>query len=163
MKWTISLIIGVIAISCSPIIKSDGLSIEDLKSIHDLHENYRKYWLLNDSSKVVQLFAKHGALIPPNNPRDFVRGRKNIAAWWFDVVDETSYPITGFEYSNDSLIIVDSNTAIWEGVSTVNWHTVVSDSIISSSQSSSNFITVCSRTDSGWKILRQIWNVRPDK
>ena len=138
-------------------------SDEDLESIHELHKNYRDYRLENDSAKVIDLFDKNGALIPPNNSGDFVQGKKAIGQWWFTVVDDTTYPITNFVYSKDTLIVVDSKTAIWEGVSTVGWNTVVEDSIVSSSQSSSNFITICTKVDEEWKILRQIWNVRPDK
>lgn len=159
----IALILTLFIVSCNPMTESRIVSDEDIKSIHDLHENYRDYWLENDSMKVINLFDKNGALIPPNNSGDFVQGKKAIGQWWFTVSGDTTYPITGFEYSNDSLIVIDSNTAIWEGVSTVSWQTVVRDSVVSSTQSSSNFITICSRTEGGWKILRQIWNVRPDK
>ncbi|MGI9551868.1 MAG: hypothetical protein ACR2MT_11760 [Aurantibacter sp.] len=162
MKNIVLILILFIA-SCSPKTKSGIVSDEDLKSIHELHKNYRDYWLENDSMKVINLFDKNGALIPPNNSGNFVHGKKAIGEWWFTVIDDTTYPITGFEYSSDSLIVIDSNTAIWEGVSTISWQTVVKDSVISSTQSSSNFITICTKVDEEWKILRQIWNVRPDK
>jgi ketosteroid isomerase-like protein len=146
--------------ACAEPQKQNQVSSKDTEQIHALHENYRTFWLENDSTKVVNLFAEHAALIPPQNPGDLVRGKSAIGQWWFAVNNDTTYPITGFEYQQDSLIIVDSQSAIWEGLSTVSWNTVVGDSIVSSSQSSSNFITVCTKIDGEWKILRQIWNVR---
>jgi ketosteroid isomerase-like protein len=150
----------ILLLSCSANKAPKVVSAVDREQIHALHENYRTFWLENDSAKVVNLFAEHAALIPPQNPGDLVRGKSAIGQWWFAVNNDTTYPITGFEYQQDSLIIVDSQSAIWEGLSTVSWNTVVGDSIVSSSQSSSNFITVCTKIDGEWKILRQIWNVR---
>jgi ketosteroid isomerase-like protein len=158
-KCFVSLFMSLL-LSCSSNKAPKVVSAVDLKQIHALHENYRTFWLENDSAKVVNLFAEHAALIPPQNPGDLVRGKSAIGQWWFAVNNDTTYPITGFEYQQDSLIIVDSQSAIWEGLSTVSWNTVVGDSIVSSSQSSSNFITVCTKIDGEWKILRQIWNVR---
>lgn len=135
----------------------------DLIKIKQLHENYRKFWLENDSAKVIDLFSTKGAIIPPGNSGGFVKGKEAIGAWWFSVIDSTTYPITGFEYLKDSLIIKDSETAIWEGISKVSWNTYVGDSLIGSNTSSSNFMTICVKEQEGWKILRQIWNVRPDK
>jgi ketosteroid isomerase-like protein len=150
----------ILLLSCSANKAPKVVSAADLEQIHALHENYRTFWLENDSTKVVNLFADHGALIPPQNPGDFVRGKSAIGQWWFAVSNDTTYPITGFEYQQDSLISVDSKIAIWEGLSTVSWNTVVRASVVSSSRSTSNFITVCKKVGDEWKILRQIWNVR---
>ncbi|AVI52171.1 hypothetical protein C5O00_13815 [Pukyongia salina] len=158
---TITLILTLFIVSCDLSKDINLASDEDKKLLHELHENYRDYWLQNDSTKVVNLFTENGALIPPGNPGNFVQGKAEIGNWWFATTNNTSYPITDFVYTKDSLIIVDSKTAVWEGVSTVGWNTVVNDSIISSSKSSSNFITVCTKVNGEWKILRQIWNVRP--
>lgn len=150
-------------IGCTPQKNTEVVTQGDLKAINALHDNYRKFWLENDSAKVLSLFAENGALIPPGNSGDFVKGKKAIGAWWFTVVDSTTYPITGFEYKKDTLLVVDGHTAIFEGVSSVRWNTVVGDSVISSSESSSNFVTICTKENNNWKILRQIWNVRPKK
>ena len=160
MKYAL-IILACLVTSCN--IDSDPglITDEDLASIQALHDNYRLFWLENDSTKVVNLFHTDGALIPPGNAGDFVQGRAAMGAWWFTVSDNTTYPIRVFEYSNDSLIVVDSNTAIREGVSTFEWDTVIGDSVASSSQSSSNFLTVYTRKDGEWRILRHIWNARP--
>jgi hypothetical protein len=133
----------------------------DLEKIKALHENYRTFWLENDSSKVVNLFSEKGGLIPPNNSTDFILGKKDIGAWWFSVVDKTTYPLTGVVYLRDTLLLVDSKTAVWEGISKVSWDTMIGDSLVSSSESSSNFITICIKEGDEWRIFRQIWNVRP--
>ena len=155
------LILSLFIMTCNSSTNMVSIEKEDLLKINALHENYRTFWLENDSAKVVNLFSEKGALIPPGNSGDFVKGKKAIGEWWFNIVDDTTYPITGFTYSKDTLIVVDSKTAIWEGLSTVSWNTVIKDSVISSAQSSSNFITICLKEESEWKILRQIWNVRP--
>jgi len=159
----IALILTLFIISCNSMNETKIVSSEDIKLIHELHENYRAYWLQNDSAKIINLFDENSALIPPNNSGDFVKGKKAIGQWWFATSDDTTYPITGFVYTNDTLIVVDSKTAIWEGVSTVSWNKVVKDSVVSSSQSSANFITICTKVEKEWKILRQIWNVRPEE
>ncbi|MCB0279465.1 MAG: hypothetical protein KDD94_08190 [Calditrichaeota bacterium] len=157
-------VILILLISCS---RNPGISIvsdAELQDIRDLHQNYRLFWLENDSTKVVNLFAQGGALIPPGNSGDFVSGKVAIGNWWFSASDDgTTYPITGFEYQKDSLIVIDSRTAIWEGVSAVSWNTVRNGQIISTAKSSSNFMTICTKINGEWKILRQIWNVRPEK
>ncbi len=135
---------------------------KDLAALTELHENYRLFWLENDSTKVVSLFAEDGAIIPPNNKRDFVTGKKAIGDWWFTKNGDTTYPITSFIYKNDSLT-ASGYLATWEGVSKVSWETRVKDSVISTHTSASNFITVGKKENGEWKIYRQIWNIRPGK
>lgn len=157
----IILILLLFTISCNKKTTESRITDNDIEKIRELHENYRTYWIENDSAKVVNLFSKEGGLIPPQNPGNFVIGHKAISEWWFSVIDDTKYPITDFKYKSDTLLIVDSKTAVYEGVSEVSWNTVKGDSIISNSTSSSNFITICIKEGSEWKIFRQIWNVRP--
>ncbi|HMB64824.1 MAG TPA: hypothetical protein VKN36_17215 [Eudoraea sp.] len=161
MKKSI-IIISLIAMGCNSDNTERNLTNSDIEKIKNLHENYRGYWLENDSAKVVSLFSEKGGLIPPQNPGNFVIGQQAISEWWFSVIDHTTYPITDFVYKSDTLLIVDSKTAIYEGVSTVSWKTMRGDSVLSTSTSSSNFVTICIKEDYDWKILRQIWNVRPD-
>jgi ketosteroid isomerase-like protein len=134
----------------------------DKKQLGNLHENYRDFWLENDSAKVVHLFAEDGAIIPPNNKNGFQIGKKAIGAWWFTKNGDTTYPITSFVYKNDTLT-ASGELAIWEGVSEVGWNSVVNDSVLSVHHAASNFITVCKKENGEWKIYRQIWNVKPKK
>jgi len=159
----ILLLLPFVIMACNSEPKKEIITDQDLKEINALHDNYRKFWLENDSAKVLSLFAEDGALIPPGNSGGFVKGKAAMGAWWFTTADDTTYPITGFDFKKDTLLVVDNHTAIFEGVSSVSWNTVKGDSIVSSSTSSSNFITVCIKENGEWKILRQIWNVRPKK
>jgi ketosteroid isomerase-like protein len=135
---------------------------DDTEQLTKLHENYKNFWLQNDSTKVVNLFSEDGIIIPPNNKGGFVKGKKAIGAWWFTATGDTTYPITSFVYKNDSLTL-SGELATWEGLSEVGWNTVAGDSVLSSHSSASNFITVCKKENGEWKIYRQIWNVRPKK
>ncbi|MEK7225951.1 MAG: hypothetical protein AAB221_09740 [Bacteroidota bacterium] len=159
MKVNICLIIIISLLSCNGADKTN-IPKKDLTALTELHENYRTFWLENDSAKVVNLFAEDGAIIPPNNKAGFVKGKKKIGAWWFTTTGDTSYPITSFTYKNDSLT-ASGKLATWEGYSEVGWSTVVKDSVLSSHNSASNFITICKKKNGGWKIYRQIWNVQP--
>lgn len=148
--------------ACNTNSNSDSVSDKEVHLLKNLHENYRDFWLQNDSAKVVNLFAEDAVIIPPNNKGDFVKGKKAIGAWWFTATGDTTYPITSFVYKNDSLI-ASADLATWEGVSEIGWNTVAGDSVLSKHNSASNFITVCKKENGEWKIFRQIWNVRPKK
>jgi ketosteroid isomerase-like protein len=160
MKPVLSLLI-IVFLSCNSE-SGTGISENDAKALFQLHEDYKNFWLQNDSTKVVDLFLKNGAIVPPNNKGDIVKGRKAIGAWWFMANGDTTYPITSFVYKNDSLTAT-GNLATWEGVSEVGWETRVKDSIFSSHSSVTNFITVCKKENGEWKIYRQIWNQKPSK
>lgn len=157
-----SMLFALLLISCNETQNVKSLPDADRKMLSALHENYRDFWLQNDSAKVVNLFAEDGAIIPPNNKGDFVKGKKAIGAWWFTTNGDTTYPITSFVYKKDSLT-ASGNLATWEGLSEVGWVTKVKDSVLSTHNSTSNFITVCKKENSEWKIHRQIWNVNPKK
>lgn len=135
----------------------------DRKMILELHENYRRYWLENDSTKVVNLFSVDAAIIPPNNKGDFLKGKSSIGGWWFASNGDTTYPITGFDYDYDSLVFVADDHAILEGTSTVKWVTKAKDIVISSAVSSSNYISVFKKENGEWKYFRQIWNAKRQK
>lgn len=146
--------------ACNSNTKTDELAVNDKKQLTELHENYRLFWLENDSSKVVNLFTTDGAIIPPNNKGDFVSGKKAIGAWWFTKNGDTTYPITSFAFMNDTLN-ASGELGIWEGVSDVGWNTMVGDSVLSSHSTAGNFLTVCKKENGEWKIFRQIWKVKP--
>jgi ketosteroid isomerase-like protein len=160
MKLPLSLLI-IVLLSCNSE-TGTGISEKDAKALRQLHEDYIKFWLQNDSAKVVDLFLENGAIVPPNNKGDIVKGRKSIGAWWFTANGDTTYPITSFVYKNDSLTAA-GNLATWEGVSEVGWETRVKDSVVSAHSSVTNFITVCKKENGEWKIYRQIWNQKPSK
>ena len=75
----------VLSVSCDVKTDKQVISDYDIEKIYELHENYRKYWLQNDSMKVVNLFSEVGALIPPKNPNDFIKGKESIGEWWFTI------------------------------------------------------------------------------
>ena len=58
------------------------------------------------------------------------------------------------------MLSVLEELAIWESVTEVGRNTVAGDSVLSAYSSASNFTTVCIKKDD-WKILRQVWNVKP--
>ena len=148
--------VAVFIYSCNS--EHPGLSDPDKNEILALNENYRTNWLKNDSSSVIELFTNDGAIIPPNNPGDIIRGKNNIGNYWFPLKD-TTYVITAFEMTNQS-VTGDGNEAVLEGVSKVGWNTVSKGKALSSSSSLTNFITVCRKESGQWKIYRQIWNVK---
>lgn len=162
MKAAICFIVISSLISCNEPAKINEQDENNRAALTELHENYRSYWLENDSTKVVNLFAEDGALIPPDNKGDIIKGKKAIGAWWFTKNGDTTYPITSFIYHNDSLH-ASGGLAIWEGFSELEWNTVAKDSVLSNHRSASNFITVCKKENNEWKIFRQIWNVKPKK
>lgn len=158
------LIFAVVALFSSCNTNKNNSSLENDKSeILELHENYRRYWLENDSAKVVNLFSDQAAIIPPNNKGDFLKGKIMIGAWWFTSNGDTTYPITGFDYNYDSLLFIENDHAVLEGTSTVKWVTKAKDVVISSAVSSSNYVSVFKKENGKWKYFRQLWNAKPQK
>ncbi len=132
---------------------------QDVDALHILHDQYRQYWLKNDSLAVVNLFSEDSEILPPNNKGKTIRGRKAIGQYWFSPA-ETVFVITKFEYLNDSLTI-DRQFAFWQGQSEVEWDVVSRGRILSSGSSESDFITVCKKVQNKWMILKQMWNNKP--
>ena len=152
------IILSLVFLSCNRSIKSsNGNEKEKLLA---LHENYRRFWLENDSAKVVNLFSEDAALIPPNNKGDFVKGKKAIGAWWFTKTEDVTYPITKFTYDHDTLLMQSGDYAMIEGISIVSWDTKIRDSVTSSSTSTTNFISVFRKENGEWKYFRQMWNTK---
>lgn len=161
MRLVIFIIAGLLS-SCNTNKTNTSIG-EDKKKILELHERYRQYWLENDSAKVVSLFSDDAAIIPPNNKGEFAKGKKEIGAWWFTSNGDTTYPITGFDYNYDSLILIESDHAVLEGTSTVKWVTKAKDAVVSSAVSSSNYVSVFKKENGEWKYFRQVWNAKPQK
>lgn len=162
MTIRIALPVIILIISCNTGNKNGQVSNKDLEELKTLHKNYQKYWLENDSTKVVNLFSEDGAIIPPGNNGDYITGRKAIGGWWFTKNADTTYPITVFNYVKDTLL-ESSDLPMWQGVAEFEWKTMVHDSVISEYSSVTNFFTICKKENGEWKIFRQIWNVRPAK
>lgn len=160
MKPFLSLLV-IVVLSCNTETLT-SISENDSKALHQLHEDYKNFWLQNDSTKVVNLFSENGAIIPPNNKGDIVKGHKAIGAWWFTANGDTTYPITSFVYKNDSLSTSD-DLATWEGLTEVGWETRVKDSVLSTHLSVTNYVSVCRKENGEWKIYRQIWNQKPSR
>ena len=157
-----ALIFATVALFFSCNTHTSNSSVEnDKKMILELHENYRRFWLENDSTKVVNLFTEDAAIIPPNNKGDFPKGKQLIGAWWFTSNGDTTKPKTRFYYDNDSLLFIANDHAVLEGTSTVKWLTKAKDVVISSAVSSSNFVSVFKKENEEWKYFRQVWNPKP--
>ena len=152
----ITLLMILIVVSCN-----NKSAYDDRKKVLELHEQYRQNWLANDSAKVVNLFSEDAVIIPPNNKGEFIRGKKSIGGWWFTSNGDTTYPITGFDYNYDSLVSLENDFAVLNGVSTVRWVTKAKDSVLTRSESSSNYISVFKKVNGEWKYFRQIWNAKP--
>ena len=162
MKTCMMAVLLLQALACMQHKSNTGITGADKASLEVLNGNYRKFWLENDSTKVVNLFSDEGAIVPPGNKGDIVKGKKAIGARWFTKNGDTTYPITKFEY-NSLLLTASGTLATWEGTADFGWNTMAGQKQISTHTSTTNFITVCRKEGAEWKIYRQIWNVKPSK
>jgi ketosteroid isomerase-like protein len=82
----------------------------------------------------------------------------SVRAFWFPPSD-TAFRLTTYDVSNQQ-IHVSGDLAVAEGHSSLAWENVFRGSIISSSTSSSDYLTVLRKTPAGWRILRNMYVVR---
>ena len=74
------------AMGCNSNTTENKLTNSDIEKIHTLHENYRKYWIQNDSAKVIDLFSKNGGLFLHKIQEILSKGKRQLANGGFQLL-----------------------------------------------------------------------------
>lgn len=116
--------------------------------------DYREAWLANDEERVMRHVAEDFMLFPPGATRKTVVGKAEVRTFWFPASD-TVYRITKYEVSGQQIHVGDS-LAVEQGTSQLAWDTVARDSVLSSSSSTNEYLTVLRKEQDGWKLFRSM-------
>ncbi len=93
-------------------------------------------------------------LFPPGATSKTVVGKAAIRPFWFPASD-TVYRITKYEVSNQQIHIGDG-LAVEQGTSLLTWDTVARDSVLGTSSSTNEYLTVLRKEQDGWKLIRSM-------
>lgn len=132
-----------------------NLSEKDIKSIKEIKETYRTAWLKDDSKTILSLFTED-AMIYPNglSPR---KGKKALSDFWFAPSDSKTV-ITDYKIDLEE-ISGEKNLAFATGSTEIKWTTTDTKSNEAKHYASKgNFLTVFSKQNKEWKIIKHIWN-----
>jgi ketosteroid isomerase-like protein len=115
---------------------------------------YRQAWLANDQEGVMRRVAEDFMLFPPGATSKTVVGKAAIRPFWFPASD-TVYRITKYDVSDQQIHLGDG-LAVEQGTSILSWDTVARDSVLSSSSSTNEYLTVLRKEQDGWKLIRSM-------
>jgi len=134
------------------------LSEADRAAVDAALESYRQAWLAGDAESVLSHVSDSITLYVPGRGAPGKIGKAAVRAHWFPPAD-TTYPITRYEIVGQQ-VHGGGDIAVVEGRSTLAWDTRVGNTILGSSASESEFITVMRREGGRWVLFRQMYVVR---
>jgi ketosteroid isomerase-like protein len=130
------------------------LSKKDIKSIKEIKETYRISWLEDDSRTILSLFAEDATIYPNGlSPRV---GKKALNDFWFTPSDSKTV-ITDYKIDLEE-INGEKNLAFATGSTEIKWNTTHKNGDAKNYSSKGNFLTVFSKHNGKWEIIRHIWN-----
>ena len=157
-----TVLVGVLLFSvgaCDPTTTPErALTTSDIAAVDSTLAAYRKAWIANDREGVLNTLAEDITLFVPGRTASNVHGRDALASFWFPSSD-TAYAIRTYEIS-DQQIHGSGAIAIVQGRSVLAVATVVGDSAVASTTSTSDFLTVMRNDQGRWRIFRQMYVLR---
>ncbi len=120
--------------------------------------DYRQAWLDGDAERVLSHVSDSVTLFVPGAGASTIVGKEAVRAFWFPATG-TRYPIRRYEISQQRTF-GGGGYAVSQGWSDLAWDTVIGDSVVSSSTSRSEFITVLRKEEGAWRIYRQMYVTR---
>lgn len=145
----LSLVVGVV--SCT---EGSAAPDEERRAVTQTLSDYRQAWLDNDQEQVMRRVADDFTLFPPGANSKTVVGVAAVRSFWFPTSD-TVYRITKYEVSNQQ-VHVSQGLAVEQGTSVLSWDTVARDSVLSSSSSTNEYLTVLRKDGNDWKLIRSM-------
>jgi uncharacterized protein (TIGR02246 family) len=131
----------------------------DAEAIREVHAEYRRAWLANDTEGVLRLFTSDAVLLP-HHGLPAVVGAEAIRAFWFAPGPPTT--ITRLDLDLDE-VSVRGSSAVVRGRSQVGW-TVQQPSGLERWENAGTFLTLLRRDPDGrWRITHHMWDDPPNR
>jgi ketosteroid isomerase-like protein len=137
--------------ACGPALASPDVA---RRAVEQTLRDYREAWLAGDETRVMSHVADDFTLFPPGVGSKTVVGKDAIRIFWFPASD-TVYRITRYDVSQQQVHVSDG-LAVEQGTSLLAWDTVARDSVIGSSTSTNEYLTVLRRDGDSWKLIRSM-------
>lgn len=147
------LLTGLLAeVSCT---RPNNLSASDVAAVDSTLAAYRNAWIANDRNAVLSALSENVTLFVPGRSGRNVTGRDSLATFWFPPSD-TVYKINRYEIT-DQQVHGSGTMVVVQGHSVLAFDTVIRDSVVSSTTSASDFLTIVRNEDGRWRIFRQMY------
>ena len=131
----------------------------DATAIREVHAEYRRAWLANDSEGVLRLFTPDAVLLPHHGLAAVV-GVEAIRGFWFAPGPPTT--ITRLDLDLEE-VSIHGDTGVVRGRSQVAW-TVQQPSGLERWENAGTFLTVLRRdADGRWRISHHMWDDPPNR
>jgi ketosteroid isomerase-like protein len=130
----------------------------EIAEVEAVMNSFRQAWLADDSATVMRHVSADVTMFVPGAGAPTLTGKEQLRAFWFPGGGK-AYPIRKYENTNQT-IYGAGTYAIAQGTSALGWDTTIRDSVISSSTSKSEYVTVLRKEDGQWRIFRNIFVVR---
>ena len=130
----------------------------EIAEVEAVMDGFRQAWLANDSATVMRHVSDEVTMFVPGAGAPTLTGKEQLRAFWFPGGGK-AYPIRRYENSGQT-IYGAGIYAIAQGTSALAWDTTVGDSVLGSSTSKSEYVTVLRKEDGHWRIFRNIFVVR---
>ncbi len=134
------------------------LGAADIAEVEGAMNDFRRAWVANDSAAVMRHVSDEVTMFVPGAGAPTLTSKEQLRAFWFPGGGK-AYPIRKYENTNQT-IYGAGMYAIAQGTSALAWDTTIRDSVISSSTSKSEYVTVLRKEDGQWRIFRNIFVVR---
>jgi ketosteroid isomerase-like protein len=134
------------------------LSPSESKAVEATLAAYRLAWLDNDRQDVMDAVSDDIVLFVPGANSANVEGKDAVAAFWFPPSD-TQFVIKSYDIA-DQEVHGAGHLAVVQGKSVLSWDTVIRDSTIASTTSTSEFLSVLRKENGRWRIFRQMYVLR---
>lgn len=154
-RVTILLLLVLPTLSCAT---REPWSLVDNEAVEATLADYRNAWLSNDTAKVMATVSEDVILFVPGMTAASIVGKANLRSFWFPTTD-TVFVIRTYEIT-DQEIHGSGGYAIAQGTSLLSWDTVAKDSVLASSTSKSEYLSVLRKEDGRWRIFRQMYVLR---
>jgi ketosteroid isomerase-like protein len=119
---------------------------------------YRQAWLDDDRASVLDFLSDEVVLFQPGRTAGRIVGKEAVREFWFPE-SSVSYPVRGYEISGQE-IFGSGMFAAAVGRSELTWETVENGEVTDRTVSRSDFVTILRNEQGGWKIHRQMYQMR---
>ena len=135
-----------------------SLTDVDRGQIATLDSIFVRAWLRGDTAAVLRLFAEDAVLVPPNGIPAV--GREAIRSYWWPR-DSSRTRILAFQRSIEEINGTHA-LAYMRGIAMLRWTYAKNGRTTTQSSRSNDLVLLARSSDGTWKIVRQIWNTRPE-
>lgn len=149
------LVLGLLVASVVGCGSSEELRPAEEAAIRRMLESYRAAWLRNDADAVMAHVSDEVTLFIPGTSTPSVKGGPALRAFWFPT-GGAGFRITRYDVSGET-IHGSGGFAVAEGISLLAWDNLAGDSVLSSTTSRTEYLTVLRREAGQWRLFRQMY------